>query len=276
MSKSRKLFKLAEWHSVEDSADYLSDVLEEKVTPAKILRLAIDGHLKLSVRIVKHLRAARCAFEQANFGRELNMLEAVPIADDYDFLLGVYDLPMIGKERELVWDLCREVGTSSEAEHVPILEHSSRDLFVRDLEGQLFTLRHLPSSEPVPEGFQYGIASDFSGHGNFVVRTEALMEFERSLNQEQNAVAKGELEPCQTTHLESESSNKSHNPELQEAANNLAERLKREGHRSPPRGKSRGSSSQARSGWGIGAVAVLNALSAANGSFACFRLGAPN
>ena len=113
MSKSWKLFKLAEWHSLEDSADYLSDVLEEKVTPAKILRLAIDGHLKLSVRIVKHLHAALCALDQINLGRELNLVEAVPVADNYEFLLGVYDLPMIGRERELVWDLCREVGTST-------------------------------------------------------------------------------------------------------------------------------------------------------------------
>ncbi|AKQ56398.1 Uncharacterised protein [Bordetella hinzii] len=44
-----KLYKLKEWLTVSDAAKYLSHSLEEDVTEADILRLGLDGHIKLSV-----------------------------------------------------------------------------------------------------------------------------------------------------------------------------------------------------------------------------------
>jgi hypothetical protein len=49
-----KLFKLREWLTVADAARYLAIAFDEEVIEADVLRLALDGHLKLSVNFVNH------------------------------------------------------------------------------------------------------------------------------------------------------------------------------------------------------------------------------
>ena len=47
-----KLFNLKEWLTVADAARHLSIVFGEDVTEADVLRLALDGRLRLSVNFV--------------------------------------------------------------------------------------------------------------------------------------------------------------------------------------------------------------------------------
>jgi hypothetical protein len=47
-----KLFKLRSWLNLDEAAQYLSVAFAEEVRKADILRLALDGQLKLSVRLV--------------------------------------------------------------------------------------------------------------------------------------------------------------------------------------------------------------------------------
>jgi hypothetical protein len=54
-----KLFKLREWLTLPDAARHLSIMFDEKVNETDILRLALDGHLKLSVYFVNHAQARR-------------------------------------------------------------------------------------------------------------------------------------------------------------------------------------------------------------------------
>lgn len=54
-----KLFKLKEWLIMPDAAKHLSIAFGEEVTEADVLRLALDGHLKLSVNFVNHAQV-RC------------------------------------------------------------------------------------------------------------------------------------------------------------------------------------------------------------------------
>lgn len=51
-----KLLKLKKWLTVEDAAKRLSISVGEDVTEADILRLALDGHLTLSVYFVNHAK----------------------------------------------------------------------------------------------------------------------------------------------------------------------------------------------------------------------------
>lgn len=53
------LFNLKEWLTVADAARHLSIVFGEDVTEADVLRLALDGRLRLSVYFVNHAKA-RC------------------------------------------------------------------------------------------------------------------------------------------------------------------------------------------------------------------------
>jgi hypothetical protein len=55
-----KLFKLKEWLSVAETARYLSILFGEDVAEADVLRLALDGHLKLSVYLTNGAYASSC------------------------------------------------------------------------------------------------------------------------------------------------------------------------------------------------------------------------
>ena len=46
-----KLFKLKEWLTLPETTRYLSSLFDEEVSEADVLRLALDGHLKLSVHL---------------------------------------------------------------------------------------------------------------------------------------------------------------------------------------------------------------------------------
>lgn len=52
-----KLFNLKKWLTIPDTAKHLSIIFGEVVTEADILRLALDGHLKLSVNLINYARA---------------------------------------------------------------------------------------------------------------------------------------------------------------------------------------------------------------------------
>jgi len=54
-----KIFKLKKWLTIPDTADHLSIVFGEKIKDADVLRLALDGHLRLSVDFVNHANARR-------------------------------------------------------------------------------------------------------------------------------------------------------------------------------------------------------------------------
>lgn len=54
-----KLFNLKKWLTVTDAARRLSIAFSEEVTEADVLRLALDGHLRLSVHFVNHANARR-------------------------------------------------------------------------------------------------------------------------------------------------------------------------------------------------------------------------
>lgn len=56
-STSSKLLKFKEWLTVPEAAKHLSVICEEEVSEADILRLALDGYLKLSVNFVNYTYA---------------------------------------------------------------------------------------------------------------------------------------------------------------------------------------------------------------------------
>src|SRR5690606_11024820 len=55
-----KLFTLKKWVTLADAAKYLSVSFGEHVTEADVIQLALDGHLRLSLRLLaSHLYALR-------------------------------------------------------------------------------------------------------------------------------------------------------------------------------------------------------------------------
>jgi hypothetical protein len=68
---NNKLLKLREWLTIPEATRHLSNILEEEVSESDLLRIALDGHLKLSVYFVNHAYA-RCGkvvpYEEAEWG----------------------------------------------------------------------------------------------------------------------------------------------------------------------------------------------------------------
>ena len=124
-----KLFKLKEWLTVADAARYLAISFGEVVTEADVLRLAIDGKLRLSVNFVNYTPARHGAFvsyedveweempaewdfetsdlPDAEEGNPIGQMMSENIDDKrhiklerkVDYLQGVWDLPMIAGEK---------------------------------------------------------------------------------------------------------------------------------------------------------------------------------
>ncbi|HRH14256.1 MAG TPA: hypothetical protein PK225_07870 [Azonexus sp.] len=115
-----KLFNLKEWLTVADAARHLSIVFGEDVTEADVLRLALDGRLRLSVYFVNHaigrqakwipweeypelveLTEALAKMHGREYVRttEENQKLVLRCGDEVTTLRGVWDLPMIGNEQ---------------------------------------------------------------------------------------------------------------------------------------------------------------------------------
>jgi hypothetical protein len=111
--------KLKEWLTVADAGRHLAILFGEEVSEADVLRLALDGHLTLSVNFVNYAHG-RCGtivpFERAKIKTIPDFLgdgtiqlldDGLLIRDDevLEFkpgmvrLEGVWDLPMLGAER---------------------------------------------------------------------------------------------------------------------------------------------------------------------------------
>ncbi len=92
----QKIFKFKEWLTLEDSAKYLSAILDEAIRVDELLQLALDGHLILSLNLVNYTKARRGKVTQEpNITFHAGDNDGNPGVN----LMGVLDLPMIGAER---------------------------------------------------------------------------------------------------------------------------------------------------------------------------------
>ena len=74
-----KLLKLKEWLTTDEAAKRLSISAGEEVTEADILRLALDGHLTLSVYLVNHAKALTGRFVPFSETKWLFVPPLIPI-----------------------------------------------------------------------------------------------------------------------------------------------------------------------------------------------------
>ncbi|MBC7619867.1 MAG: hypothetical protein H7293_12940 [Candidatus Saccharibacteria bacterium] len=123
----KRLSDLKKWLTVPDAARHLTIVFGEDVSEADVLRLALDGHLKISVNFVNHATAIRgkvIPIDEATYrelspwalsaitipghqGEPVNVMEGLnldgkrvlELEDELVTLDGVFDLAMIGNER---------------------------------------------------------------------------------------------------------------------------------------------------------------------------------
>lgn len=116
----KKIYKLKKWLTLEEAAKRLSAELEDEITAADVLQLAIDKVLRISVNFPHDWIGKVCDvttdMEKANQYKEITGLDGKPynlyeyqkcseteyikvLPDIYDFKAGVYELKLIGNER---------------------------------------------------------------------------------------------------------------------------------------------------------------------------------
>ena len=87
-----KLFKLKKWLTIQEAARHLAISFGEEVSEADVLRLGLDGHLKLSVNFVN--RASACRGKMVAFS-EAKKVPGIPRdkhgkpCEPYDVILGL-------------------------------------------------------------------------------------------------------------------------------------------------------------------------------------------
>lgn len=153
-----KLFKLKEWMSVPAAAQHLTTAFQEEVTPADVLRFALDGALTLSVRFVNKCDALPGQLvpigaapytevpnpkgtephrDYGGYVLNVNGIEShvLSFADPMTKLQGVYDLPMMGGEKLQV-----EHEYQRDTDGALVTALSDNGTYVRDTAGQFFQL----------------------------------------------------------------------------------------------------------------------------------------
>lgn len=122
-----KLFKLKRWLTVPEAARHLSIVLGEEVCDSDVLRLALDGHLQLSVDFVN---GALARIGKIIPIEEAKRVPGIPLRRDgkpcepYEIVLGlkVNDEEVLQFDEKVVsiqgiWDLCMIGGERLDVEH---------------------------------------------------------------------------------------------------------------------------------------------------------------
>jgi hypothetical protein len=209
----KKLLNLKQWLTVPDAARHLSILFGEDVSEADVLRLALDGHLTLSVYFVNHT-SARCGpivsrpdakrhtVPALDNHEAIEIIEGVEVGDEVIECLplifqlqDVWDLKMWGAERIDVEHryqfltggppvdlyslagaiVCREDGT-----HCQLQLHFSEDEFANPK--NLKKPRNHPAN--------YYPAAGLPGDSVLVVRISALRDLEARLAESDHRVDK--------------------------------------------------------------------------------------
>jgi hypothetical protein len=112
----KKLLSLKEWITVPEAARHLGLLFEEDVSEADVLRLALDGQLKLSLNLVNGAWCLRGPLvSEENAKRDTSSLDergrhplegsmihdgrVIECGTEVKFVNGVWDLSMLGPER---------------------------------------------------------------------------------------------------------------------------------------------------------------------------------
>jgi hypothetical protein len=203
----KKLLKLKEWLTVPDAARHLSILFGEEVREADVLRLALDGHLTLSVLFVNHTEA-RCGpivplqdakrfvikisetkwfhgIEGLGIGEDGKVLE---LGDSIVTLTDVWDLTMLGAERLDVEHKYQRLTSGPAVDLVfsdgPIVSRedgTACQLVAHFADNEFFDKKNLRQPWNNPENFYpaHGLPSD----SVLVVRTTALRKLESFISE---------------------------------------------------------------------------------------------
>jgi len=193
-----KLFKLKEWLTVPEAASHLTIIFGENITEADVFRLALDGKLMLSIflpqtTLLKHAEFIPLSTQPEHLRAHLKCCGDSILSiqsDEIMHLNGIFELPMIEKERLIV-----------EAEYYraingKVIEMIEGGTILIEQNKQLFSLQECFGDPTFVEYEEddteeqifkklainsYCDAQRLPEEGTLIVRTDALRELEDSI-----------------------------------------------------------------------------------------------
>ena len=185
-----KLFKLREWLTLNDAARHLSIMFDEQVDEADVLRLALDGHLKLSVNFVNftnalHITEALPEYEEHRGRLAIHFLgqyygKKFKVSDEVDSIVkGVWDLLPIGNGRLIIEKRYHDLKGGPA---VNLLDNNGT--FLRGKSEKIISLQERLSNQHVGypgDPRNYKMANDLPNDSILVMRTKALLELQEKI-----------------------------------------------------------------------------------------------
>lgn len=190
-----KLLSLKQWVTLDAAARQISIVCDDEVTESDVLQLALDGHLQLSVNFVNHANARMgkiipeddaptywgiLSEREIRSGLDLGDGTVLLLDDDIVTIEGVWDLSMMGSER-LDVEHAYHALTNGPSVDLQCLAGA----FVERPDGSICQLQNHfeeKSHDGSSTKYNYYPASGLPLGSVLVVRTNALIEFEQSIN----------------------------------------------------------------------------------------------
>jgi len=195
--RDSKLLNLRRWVTVEHAARLLSDSFREEVSEADLLMSALEGELKLSIYIPDSTPARLCLGGIADVGeppeikgfQDLYWLGRMLKAEGGICHLNehLYDLPMIGAERSIVYHYWQQLRGATRQEYIYGLEtvvqgqdvrlyllqkfYFNDEFTVDFVNGELSVKPHSGTGD-------YGPSNGFPIGSELVVRMSALLQLE--------------------------------------------------------------------------------------------------
>lgn len=220
----KKIYRLREWLTTEEAAGHLSTALGEEVSVADILRLALDGHLTLSVNLVN---TAMARLGRVVPFKDVPLMDALPVPgaepgkkvqipmgmliDDAasitkDTRFVCFDMPVVTIDG--VWDLTMKGAEKLDVEHAFQRRTSGPSVELFNLEGPLvcradgqwaqiqdkFDDREIvsPDGKKERERGAFYPASGLPSDAHLVVTMAALTAFQAKLLQPAESSAGGD------------------------------------------------------------------------------------
>jgi hypothetical protein len=195
----KKLLNLKQWLSVADAARHLSLLFGEDVTEVDVLRLALDGHLTLSVHLVnkreclcgplvqiqdakRDTRALDKNGQHPIVGVSIDDDRVIECGDEIEYINGVWDLSMIGSERAEIESRSQALTNGPTVVGdwwlSPILVSRENGIYCR-----LVTRAERDSIEPFRSRVNYYGSHGFPADAVLVVRTSALHDLEARMSE---------------------------------------------------------------------------------------------
>ena len=199
-----KLLKLKEWLTVPDAARHLSILFDEEVGEADVLRLALDGRLKLSVFFVNGAYAC-CGkvvtsdeddrvLTDSTYGNRPGLVSLIldmtfQPAEKIEPIEGVWDLMMLGAESHYVEREWQKLTGGARVE-----VRTSTGVFLSQEDASACILHeYIGDGEPnwlLDPPSEYKPAVTLPQDARLVIRTAALQALEESLSEVEELLKK--------------------------------------------------------------------------------------